>query len=91
LNFIKGLLFGILIGTINFSVLYFFIKKFSVLKNKAFFVFLYIIKLLFIALLLFLFIKFKFGNIIGVLSGFTLTLIVFNIGIMLYVRTTRSN
>lgn len=89
--FIKGLIFGILIGSINFFLLFFFIKKIIEKKIKPLFTIIYINKFIFIGLLTFFFIKYKFGDNIGLIIGFTLTFIIFNIGVLKSVGFTRSN
>jgi hypothetical protein len=91
LFFIKGLLSGALIGIINFSLLYFFRKKINLQKLKPVYLILYINKLIFIGLLIFFFIKFRIGNIIGLITGFTVVLIIFYIGVMFDVRSAGSD
>jgi hypothetical protein len=89
--FLKGLLSGIIITALNFSLMILFYIKLSAKMNKILFAGLYLIKFIFTAFLIFLFVKFKFGSIIGLLIGISVVLIIFNVGYFAYVRFTRSN
>ena len=85
------MLFGGLIGLINFSLLYLAVKKFKLQKNNPLYFILYILKFIFIGILIILFLKFKWGNIFGLITGFTISLIIFYIGVMINVRSSGSN
>jgi hypothetical protein len=89
--FLKGLLSGIIITGLNFTLMVYFFLKFRSKINKIVFALIYLIKFIITAFLLFLVVKFKFGSIIGLFIGITIVLIIFNIGYFAYVRSTRSN
>jgi hypothetical protein len=89
--FLKGLLSGITITALNFTLMIIFYIKFSAKMNKILFASIYLIKFIFTAFLIFLFVKFNFGSIIGLFIGITVVLIIFNVGYFIYVRFTGSN
>lgn len=89
--FLKGLVFGLVLTGLNFYLIFVSIKNMRVKGFKVLYILLYIIKLGLTGLLIYLFIKYKWGNIIGLVTGVTAVIIIWNIGILNYVRTQRGN
>ena len=93
MHFGIGFISGCFISSINLSILYYIVKLVSAQKFKPLIIifFIYIFKLLFTGIFLFLFIKNHYGNTIGLLIGATIVFSLFIIGVFKNATASRGS
>jgi hypothetical protein len=76
--FIKGLIYGLIVSFANFAVSY--INLSSLIKKKstilAYFL-LFLLRFAVIGVLVYIFLKFRWGSVLGLMVGFTAALLIF--------------